>query len=207
MGRNEEQNQAKREAQRAKILAVSLQLFVKRGFAATRIVDIAEAAAIAQGLLYRYFAAKDDILVALLEAALPRLVAATKALAALPKPAGEKITMALQALVRGLDENDETGRYHLLIAMAAASDAIPARARAILDEHSRTPYLVLRRLFAQGQKEGAIRAGDPKEQALLFWALIKGLAIHHAIHGHALGRPTAKAILPLFFRKEVPCPA
>lgn len=206
MGRNVEQNRKSREEQRTRILSSSLRLFVQRGFAATRIGDIAEHAGISQGLLYHYFPSKDEILVALLQESLPRMDAAAKALEAMDAPASTKIKLALDALLQGIQASDDNGRHHLLVALASASDALPDAARELIARHARNPYAVMRRIFAAGQAEGTVRPGDPKELAMLFWSLIKGLSIHHAVHGNALGRATPATIHPLFLL-EAPCRA
>lgn len=200
MGRNADLNERMREAQRARILSSSLRLFVRRGFAATRIADIASHAEISQGLLYRYFPSKDDILVALLEESLPRMDAAARQLESMEAPAADKIRLALRALLGGLRERDDTGLHHMLVAMVSASEAIPDAARALIGRHARKPYAAMGRIFAKGQEEGSVRDGDPKELALLFWALVKGLSIHHAVHGDSLGEPDPTTIHPLFLR-------
>lgn len=200
MGRNPEQNKILREVQRTKILSVSLDLFVQRGFAATRIADIATEAGVSPGLLYHYFPGKDDILAALLEASLPRMESAAQELETLALPVAEKIRLALQLLIRGIQEHNETGKYHLLIAQVSTSDVLPDAARAIIERHAQAPYQIMERLFAKGQQEGTVRDGDPRELAMIFWALVKGLSIHHAVHGKALGEPTPEAILPLFLK-------
>jgi AcrR family transcriptional regulator len=207
VGRNVEQNQLRREAQRAAILSSSLKLFVHRGFSATRIQDIAGDAGISQGLCYHYFPSKEDILVALLERALPRMDRAAKDLEAASFSAGDKIRMALEALIGGLEKNDDAGRYHFLVAVASASDALPKAAREILDRHSRNPYAIMKRIFEKGQKEGSVRDGDPRQMALVFWSLVKGLSIHRAVHGASLGRPDPRFLLPLFLREVPPCEA
>ena len=53
---------------------------------------------------------------------------------------------------------------------------------------------------ARPQQTMAMVAGDPGQMAMIFWALIKGLSIHRAVHGGDLGEPSAKAIAPLFLR-------
>lgn len=200
MGRNPEQNKILRDVQQAKILSVSLDLFVKRGFAATRIADIATEAGISAGLLYHYFPSKDDILAALLQESLPRMEAAAQELEALALPVADKIRLALQMLIRGIQEHTETGKYHLLIAQVSASDVLPDVARAVIERHAYAPYQVMERLFVKGQEEGSVRDGQPRELAMIFWALVKGLSIHHAVHGKKLGEPTPEAILPLFLK-------
>lgn len=198
MGRNIERNRLLRESQRRRILESSLRLFVHRGFSATRVADIAFDAGISQGLLYHYFPGKDEILVALLESALPKMDSAARDLEALDLPPAEKIRVALRALLQGIQENADTGKTHLLVALASASDALPEAARAIVDRHARGPYRTMARIFAKGQEDGSVRPGNPREMALLFWALVKGLSIHHAVHGNTLGKPAPEAILPLF---------
>ncbi len=200
MGRNVDQNRQLREAQYARILTSSLSLFVSRSFAATRVADIAADAGVSPGLLYHYFPGKDDILAALLQDSLPRLEAAALELEALSRPVADKIRMALQRLIEGIQTNSDTSKHHLLIAQISACDVLPDAARAILGQHARTPYAVMERLFAQGQAEGSVRDGDARQMAMIFWSLVKGLAIHHAIHGRDLGEPTAEAIAPLFLK-------
>lgn len=205
MGRNPESNQKQRDQQRDTILQASLLLFVRRGFGSTKISDIAGAADISQGLLYHYFANKDEILLALLTNALPRLEAAAAALLASPQPAGDKLKLALVELFRGIKEREETGLYHLLVAQVSASEAMPPAVRTLLDRHARTPYRLIAKLIEQGQSEGTVRPMSPKDGAALFWSLVKGVAIHHAVHGTTLGWPAAESVFPLFFPEETPC--
>ena len=200
MGRNVEQNRQLREVQYARILQSSLNLFVGRGFAATRVADIATDAGVSPGLLYHYFPSKDDILAALLQESLPKLEAAALDLEALAMPVADKLLMALQRLIEGIQTRSDTSKHHLLIAQISTSDALPDVARTILERHALTPSAVMERLFAQGQREGGVRDGDPRQMAMIFWSLIKGLSIHHAVHGRDLGEPTAEAIAPLFLK-------
>ena len=52
---------------RAKLIETALQLFAEKGVDNTSIKDIARAAGVAQGLLYHYFASKEDLLWRVLE--------------------------------------------------------------------------------------------------------------------------------------------
>ena len=58
-----------RQAQetRAKLIETALDLFSRQGVDSTSIKDIAREAGVAQGLLYHYFASKDDLLWGVLE--------------------------------------------------------------------------------------------------------------------------------------------
>ena len=55
MARTKEQNERMTMATRKKIMEAGLVLFAQKGFALTSIKDIAEAAGISTGLIYRHF--------------------------------------------------------------------------------------------------------------------------------------------------------
>lgn len=65
--RTPEQNQALREETRRRILDGALTLFATQGYERTSVKQIAEAAGIAQGLLYHYFQGKEHLLRAIFE--------------------------------------------------------------------------------------------------------------------------------------------
>ena len=52
------------EERRNQLVDVSLRLFAEKGFERTTIKDISEVAGVAQGLIYHYFASKDELLFA-----------------------------------------------------------------------------------------------------------------------------------------------
>jgi len=60
--RTDEQNESLRELSRAKIVETALELFAQHGYEATSVRMIAQAAGIAQGLLYNYFPSKEALL-------------------------------------------------------------------------------------------------------------------------------------------------
>ncbi len=59
--------QAQAEERRLQILSTALTVFAEKGFAGASIKDIAQAAGISQGLMYHYFAGKEDLLDATVE--------------------------------------------------------------------------------------------------------------------------------------------
>lgn len=77
------QTQEQWNAKRSRIIAAAIQVFAQRGFHATRIDHIAEAAGIGKGTIYQYFSTKDDLFLAVYdfwmdsyEAAMQRAAAA-----------------------------------------------------------------------------------------------------------------------------------
>ena len=51
----------RKQARPQELLAAALDLFVERGFAATRLDDVARAAGVSKGTLYLYFSSKEDL--------------------------------------------------------------------------------------------------------------------------------------------------
>lgn len=72
----------RKDARPQEILAAALDLFVERGFAATRLEDVAKQAGLSKGTLYLYFVNKEELFKAVVrENILPSLDAAEEAIA------------------------------------------------------------------------------------------------------------------------------
>ena len=173
-------------------------LFATKGLAATKITDIASAAGMSQGLLYHYYRSKEDIFVELIRSAFERMNTASLELEKLPLPPQEKIRLAIETLLQGLNDNEDTGRYYLLIAVATASEAIPEAAKTIIQKENLVPYEVITRIISEGQKDGSIKDYEAKDLALVFWTSMKGLAIHKAVHGNKFKMPDADILMSMF---------
>ncbi len=72
----------RKEARPGEIVEAALRLFADRGFAATKLEDVAAAAGIGKGTIYLYFPTKEDLFRAVVrQAVLPNLEAAAALLA------------------------------------------------------------------------------------------------------------------------------
>lgn len=74
----------RKEARPAEISAAALELFVEKGFTATRLDDVAERAGVSKGTVYLYFENKEALFKAAVEAAMLPAVEAAEALPAQP---------------------------------------------------------------------------------------------------------------------------
>ena len=59
--------QRRKEARPAELIAAALELFVERGFAATRLDEVAARAGVSKGTLYLYFASKEELFKAVIQ--------------------------------------------------------------------------------------------------------------------------------------------
>lgn len=64
----------RKEARPQELLAAALDLFVERGFAATRLDDVAKAAGVSKGTLYLYFSSKEDLFKAVVRESIVPLI-------------------------------------------------------------------------------------------------------------------------------------
>src|SRR5262249_62066904 len=90
---NEETTRWKRrkEARPAEILDAALDCFAERGFAATRMDDVAARAGVTKGTVYLYFETKEELFKALVRSELLPNVERLEAAAAADVPAAELI--------------------------------------------------------------------------------------------------------------------
>jgi AcrR family transcriptional regulator len=72
--------QRRKEARPAELAAAALELFVAKGFAATRLEDVAARAGVSKGTVYLYFGSKEALFKAAIEEAMIPLIEAAEAL-------------------------------------------------------------------------------------------------------------------------------
>jgi AcrR family transcriptional regulator len=68
----------RKEARPQELLAAALDLFVERGFAATRLDDVAKAAGVSKGTLYLYFSSKEDLFKSVVEESVIPMIGAAE---------------------------------------------------------------------------------------------------------------------------------
>jgi AcrR family transcriptional regulator len=198
MARTKEQNEKMREIRKEEIRNAALRQFVKQGLFATRIQDIAAEAGIAQGLLYHYYASKDEIFVDLINDALNKTIEASYSVRDMDADPDEKIRFALERLVSTIENSQTFLDTCRLITQATNSTAIPQGAQDMIREKRNIPYLVIEEIIEAGQKEGTIVAGNPKMLAIFFWTSINGLAIYYSTNSNREVKLDYRVIAAMF---------
>ena len=151
---------------RQKIHRAALDLFSSRGVAETSVRDLAQAAGIAEGTLYRHYASKDDLVADLF---LSNYATFAERLRTVRAVAGLRARLdAVAALVFGFHDADPTlFRFLLLVqhqALARGGDG---------DDN---PVTVLRAMILEAQAAGEVTMTDPD----LACALVLGLLLQPA---------------------------
>lgn len=200
MSRTEEQNQHIRKKRKEKIQIEALKQFAAKGLFATRIMDIAEGAGMAQGLLYHYYPSKDAIFIDLINDALDKTNEASKHVRDMNASAKEKILFSLCELFKTIETSERFRQTCRLIAQAVNTTAIPLEAQNLIKEKMDIPYRIIEEVMEQGQREGSIVDGDPYELAILFWTSVNGLAIYRATRENPGIMPNYKLLAAMFLK-------
>ena len=72
----------RKDARPQEVLAAALDLFVERGFASTRLEDVAKCAGVSKGTLYLYFANKEELFKAVVRASIVPIIGEAEAMIA-----------------------------------------------------------------------------------------------------------------------------
>jgi AcrR family transcriptional regulator len=192
MPRTKEAFQQIRDESRQNILAKAAEVFAKRGLADTKISDLAEAAGVSQGLLYRYFTDKDDVFIALLERAINGVINIAHTSIKQTGTPLEKIHWITKQILKGMSEEPV---YFQLFSQAMALSGRVFDTITKLD----TAVKILHELITEGQNVGEIAKRDPDQMVILYLGCIYGLAAGKGLNIGWLDEhfPDAEAVLQI----------
>lgn len=169
--------QEQKEQRRQEILFAALDLFVSKGYAATKISDIAERVSMSVGLLFHYFESKEKLYEELVR----------MGLAGTAYPAAQNCEKAIDffsqftgQLFYLMKEQPYIAQLFVLMANAQRSAGTPEHIREIALQVNTIEQFVP--IIEMGQKEGTIKQGDPLSLSNAFWCSIQGIAEQYAVH-------------------------
>jgi AcrR family transcriptional regulator len=165
------------EETRQRILDAAVRVFARRGFHASRVGDIAQEAGVAHGLLYHYFASKDEVLETVFRENWSELLARFASVEASDESADEKLLGLVKILLRTW-RNDAA-----LVTVMVREVGRSAHLASQVDDIGRG-FEVIQRVIEQGQAEGVFRPElDPR---LASWVVYGGL--EEILTGWVMGR-------------------
>jgi TetR/AcrR family fatty acid metabolism transcriptional regulator len=154
---------------RAAILAAAVRVFARQGFHACRVADIAEEAGVGYGLVYHYFASKDEVLDTLFLERWNVMLDAIRTLDAREMPAREKLAGIASFIVDSYRHDPELMKV-IIVEVTRAANSFGARHM----EQIRQAYTLIAQILAQAQREGSFREEiDAQFGALAFYGVIE----------------------------------
>jgi AcrR family transcriptional regulator len=158
---------ARRRDQRERLLGAARDVFAEEGYAAGSIDAIVARARVSRTSFYRFFAGKEECMLALLGEAMERLEASFASAATAEDPE-ERIRLGVRGIVAGLGSEPATARVVLVEAVGAS----PAIEEARLAARSRFAAM----LEAEMRRYPAWLARPPQELEVTALATIAAIA-------------------------------
>ena len=174
MPRTAEQNLVLKEKRKKRLLEISLKMFATKGYAAVTTDSISKGARVSHGLFYHYFSSKDDAFQAtvnhfILGANSPFLTA--KAMEAYHGVEGLKKYFEVSEKIQ-TGEPDDLYMAKIILDMERGL----AKGSSVKETIVRYDIFgTFERLIGEGQNDGDVIAGDPKEIARAFFDMFVGL--------------------------------
>ncbi len=148
----------RKEARPQELLAAAIDLFVERGFAATRLEDVARRAGVSKGTLYLYYTNKEELFKAVVrESILPFLGKAESSVAEFHGHSGDLLRDVVMNWSRQIGQSKASGLGKLMLAEAVN---FPDLAQFYRDEvMSRTVHMISS-IVERGVSRGEFRNVD-----------------------------------------------
>ena len=165
-----------KEKRREEILAAALELFIRKGYAATKTQDISMAVGMSEGLLFHYFETKEK----LYEELIRRGIKAPQSIMSIP--AADPIAFFNQAAVyilNAIKTQPVTSKMFVLMNQAHYNEVASPIVKKLLKQMDIFTQSIP--LIKAGQKNKTIRKGDPYALSIVFWSAICGIAANMAL--------------------------
>lgn len=173
----------RKAARPGELLDAALALFVEKGFAATRVEDVAARAGVSKSTLFLYFASKEALFKAVVrENASRHLDGAVREVDAFAGPSAELLREFLRRWWLLYGGTPAAGLSKLMLSEAAH---FPELARHFDDEVIRPSLALLQRVLQRGIDRGEFRPLDVPRLAQLIVAPLVQMATWRHSRGHA----------------------
>lgn len=169
-----------KEKRRQEILQAGLELFIRKGYAATKITDIANQVGMSTGLLFHYFESKENLYKALIQ------IGVSGPKSVMLNPTEEPIAFFEKVscqILHAINNEPFVAKMFVLMSHAMYSETTDSDIQELLKQTDTITQSIP--LIEAGQRNGSIRLGNPKALSILFWRTIQGVAEEIAIHPDA----------------------
>lgn len=171
------------EERRVEILEATCTVVIERGFAGTRVADVANKLNVSTGLIHYHFESKEQLLAeAFAYAARQEMVSLEEDLASVPSVVA-KLDRVLQNYIPDNDEVD------WLMWIDSWGEALRnPQMRTISQELDIQSTDLIERVIDEGVSAGEFTCADPHGTALCIAGLVDGLSVQLTIHDKVISR-------------------
>lgn len=192
----------RKDARPQELLAAALDLFVERGFAATRLEDVARRAGVSKGTLYLYFANKEELFKAMVrETIVPVLGEAEQSIAAFDGSSGDLLRAILRSWWQRYGCTKLAGVTKLMMAEAGN---FPELNRFYNEEVIDRANAMIARILERGMACGEFRSVDTELMTLILTApMVMLMMWTHGLHPCKSGPLDPQLFLDAFIEQSV----
>jgi AcrR family transcriptional regulator len=188
-------SQQYRDARREQILAAGRRCFLRDGFHATSMQDLFTESGLSSGAVYRYFAGKDELIVAIAEDNMRDVVALIRGLTDRAGSIGDTLAEVL-LMIEHKDADSGLGGLAVQVWAEALRNAEVGRRFSQLLTELR---IDLAEIVAQHQASGLLPRGVPPEAiATLLMSTVAGQILQTALLGPEVGAQLPDAVRALW---------
>lgn len=173
MGVRDEQ----REKRRNEILAAGLDLFIRKGYAATKISDIAQLVGMSVGLLFHYFRSKEELYEELIRVGISGPMSF---MAPTDKEPLAFFEDTAKQILHHVKTESFSAKMFVLMSQAFYNGAAPQSVKNMLQGFD--IYAPTALLMQKGQANRTIREGDPYALGIAYWCAIQGIVEQMAMN-------------------------
>lgn len=177
-----------KEKRRQEILYAGLNLFIQKGYSGTTIKDIAGSVGMSVGLLFHYFASKEELYIELVKLGIEGPMSTMQPTQLEPLAFFQATA---EQIMNYIKTEPFVSKMFVLMNQAYCSEDVPNRVKEMMrgfDIYTPTSLLI-----QQGQLNGTIRGGDPMALTIAYWGAIQGAAEIIAM-GHVTPCPEGRWI-------------
>ena len=165
------------EEKRRLLLDAAVRVFARKGYHASRVGDIAEDAGVAYGLLYHYFASKEEVLRSVFRETWRALIDTIRSVEDAGDSAPDQLRKIAEILLRSWRRDPDLVR--VLVLEVTRSQHLPGEMDEIVES-----FAAIQAIVERGQAEGSIRADlDAQLASYVFYG-----AVEEVLTGWVLGR-------------------
>lgn len=177
-----------KEERQTEILLAAIRVFARKGYAATRIEDVAIEAGIAKGTAYIYFGSRDEMLVAAFEVLEKELLASVRPVLEKDDPALTRLRTMVLTILSGLEAEPELSRVVLDFWAAGVYEGGYAAEKASIDfGRIYAEYReILGGLLGEAKREGIVRDDVPDEAPAVIVGAIEGVVLQWIVDPDAM---------------------
>src|SRR5690625_13874 len=170
MPRTPEENERIRQRSRENILAAAMELFIKKGYHATSISDVALLAGISKGLLYNYYQGKEQLISEMVEARIRGVAEVIEGTSKFKSPP-EQLRYIIESAVDNVYANPNEYRFYLHLQTQPEEDEELIKYSKRLIEENARQFELQCEIFKK------LKVKEPRKRSLYFSSTLQGIML------------------------------